>query len=150
MRAEDTHHFDNSGLHGPPISDSHGSHSANEANPLSGVGKPNLEEPPLSECITAPLERHWANMTVIEGDLVAFVRNLKDRPGGDIGVHASISVVQALLAAGVGDELRLAIAPVNVGSGRRLLDGLPTIGLEALRSLTSPSGYLLVDYAVMG
>jgi len=78
------------------------------------------------------------------------VRDLKDRPGGDIGVHASISVLQALLAAGVVDELRLAIAPVIVGSGRRLLDGLPAIRLEALRSLTSPSGYLLVDYAVMG
>lgn len=99
---------------------------------------------------SAPLEREWANTTVIEGDLVAFVRDLKDRPGGDIGVHASISVLQALLAAGVVDELRLAIAPVIVGSGRRLLDRLPAIRLEALRSLTSPSGYLLVDYAVMG
>ena len=86
---------------------------------------------------------------MIEGDLIAFVRDLKDRPGGDIGVHASISVVQALLAAGVVDELRLAIAPVIVGSGRRLLDGLPEIQLEPLRSLTSPSGYLLVDYAVI-
>ncbi len=98
---------------------------------------------------SSPLEGEWANATVIEGDLIAFVRDLKDRPGGDIGVHASISVVQALLAAGVVDELRLAIAPVIVGSGRRLLDGLPEIQLEPLRSLTSPSGYLLVDYAVI-
>ena len=95
---------------------------------------------------SAPLEREWANTTVIDGDLAGFVRDLKDRPGGDIGVHASISVTQTLLAAGVFDELRLAIAPVIVGSGRRLFDGLPTIRLEAIRSVTSPSGHLLVDY----
>jgi dihydrofolate reductase len=73
---------------------------------------------------------------------------LKETDGGDIGVHASISVVQALLSAGVVDELRLAIAPFNVGSGRRLFDGLPSMKLEALRSLLSPSGYLLVDYSL--
>jgi dihydrofolate reductase len=95
---------------------------------------------------SAPLDREWTNTTVIEGDLVEFVRDLKDRPGGDIGVHASISVAQTLLAAGVVDELRLAIAPVIVGSGRRLLDGLPPARLAPIRSLTSPSGYLLVDY----
>ena len=74
------------------------------------------------------------------------MRDLKDQPGGDIGVHASISVVQALLAAGVVDELRLAIAPVIVGSGRRLFDGLSSIRLESIRGVTSPSGHLLVDY----
>jgi dihydrofolate reductase len=95
---------------------------------------------------STPLEREWANTTVIDGDLVEFVRDLKDQPGGDIGVHASISVVQALLGAGVVDELRLAIAPVIVGSGRRLFDGLPTIRLGSIRSVTSPSGHLLVDY----
>lgn len=95
---------------------------------------------------SAPLEREWANTTVIDGDLVEFVRDLKDRPGGDIGVHASISVAQTLLTAGVVDELRLAIAPVIAGSGRRLLDGLPSIRLELIRSVTSPSGHLLVDY----
>ena len=95
---------------------------------------------------STPLDREWANTTVIDGDLVEFVRDLKDQPGGDIGVHASISVAQALLAAGVVDELRLVIAPVIVGSGRRLFDGLPAIRLESIRSVTSPSGHLLVDY----
>ena len=99
---------------------------------------------------STPLDRGWANTTVIDGDLVGFVRDLKDRPGGDIGVHASISVTQTLLAAGVVDELRLAIAPVIVGSGRRLFDGLPPLQLEPIRSLTSPSGYLLVDYRPIG
>ena len=98
---------------------------------------------------SAPLQREWANATVIDGGLAEFVRDLKIRPGGDIGVRASISVAQALLAAGIVDELRLVIAPRIAGSGRRLLDGLPSIRLESIRSATSPSGHLLADYRVI-
>jgi dihydrofolate reductase len=99
---------------------------------------------------STPLDRTWANTTVVNGELVQFVRDLKNQPGGNIGVHASISVAQALLAAGLVDELSLVIAPTIVGSGRRLLDGLPPIRLESIRTSTSPTGYLLVDYRVIG
>ncbi len=98
---------------------------------------------------STPLDREWADATVIDGGLVGFVRDLKQQPGGDIGVHASISVAQALLAADVVDELRLVIGPMIVGRGRRLLDGLPSIQLELSRSEISPTGYLLVDYRVI-
>jgi dihydrofolate reductase len=97
---------------------------------------------------STPLDRPWPNASAIDGDIVEFVRDLKSRDGGDIGVHASISVAQALLSAGVVDELRLVIAPVVAGIGRRLLDGLPTTRLECVRSSTSPNGYLLVQYRV--
>jgi dihydrofolate reductase len=97
---------------------------------------------------SGPLQQEWANTTAVDGGLVEFVRDLQARPGGDIGVHASISVAQALLAADVVDELRLVIAPRIAGRGRRLLDGLPSIQLESIRSSTSPSGYLLADYRV--
>jgi dihydrofolate reductase len=97
---------------------------------------------------STPLDRDWANAAAIDGGLVEFVRELKQQPGGDIGVHASISVAQALLAADVVDELRLVIAPRIAGRGRRLLDGLPSIRLETIRSAVSPTGYLLVDYRV--
>jgi len=99
---------------------------------------------------STPLDRTWANTTVIDDDLVEFVRDLKNQPGADIGVHASISVAQALLAAGVVDELRLVIAPTIAGRGHKLLDGLPAIRLESIRSTTSPTGYLLTDYRVIG
>ncbi len=98
---------------------------------------------------SAPLQPEWVNASVVNGGLVEFVRDLKVRPGGDIGVHASISVARALLAADVVDELRLVIAPRIAGGGRRLLYGLPSIQLESIRSSTSPSGCLLVDYRVI-
>jgi dihydrofolate reductase len=99
---------------------------------------------------SAPLDREWANATAIDGDLAGFVRDLKSQPGAGIGVHASISVARALLAAGLVDELRLVIAPLITGSGRRLLDGLPAIRLEPIRSTTTPAGYLLAGYRVIG
>lgn len=98
---------------------------------------------------STPLDRDWTNATAIDGPLVEFVRDLKQQGEGDIGVHASISVAQALLTAGVVDELRLVIAPSIAGRGRRLLDGLPPIQLESIRSAISPTGYLLVDYRVI-
>jgi dihydrofolate reductase len=98
---------------------------------------------------STPLDQEWANATVVDVGLVEFVRDLKHQPGGDIGIHAGISVAQALLAADIVDELRLVIAPKIAGIGRKLLDGLPTIRLESLRSATSPAGYLLVDYGVI-
>ena len=98
---------------------------------------------------STPLDPEWANTTVVDGDLIEFLRDLKSQTGGQIGVHASISLARALLAGGVVDELKVVIAPTIAGSGQRLLDGLPAIRLETLRSTTSPTGSLLVDYRVI-
>ncbi len=98
---------------------------------------------------STPLDHQWANATAIDGGLVEFVRDLKRKPGGDVGVHASISVAQALLAAGVVDELILTTGPMIVGHGRRLLDGLPPNQLELVRSEASAAGYLIADYRVL-
>ena len=64
-------------------------------------------------------------------------------------MHASISVARALLEAGLIDELKLVIAPMVAGAGRRLLDGLPEIRLELIRAEPSPSGHLLAEYRVL-
>lgn len=98
---------------------------------------------------SSPLDGQWANAEAVDGDLFAFARQLKEGEGGDIGVHASITVARALLAAGVVDELRLVIAPRIIGAGRRLLDGLPPMRLETIRNATSATGYLLVDLRIL-
>jgi dihydrofolate reductase len=98
---------------------------------------------------STPLDLDWANTTAMDEGLAEFVRNLAKQDGADVGVHASISVAQALFAAGLVDELRLVIAPKIAGTGRRLFDGLPTVQLESIKSELSPSGYLLVDYRVV-
>ena len=98
---------------------------------------------------STPLGPEWANSSVIDGALVDFVRGLTQRPGGDIGVHGSISVAQSLLNAGLVDELRLVIGPMIAGHGRRLLDAAPALKLESIRSRLSPKGYVEADYRVI-
>jgi dihydrofolate reductase len=93
-----------------------------------------------------PLDRGWANAQAISGGLIEFLDELRRQPGADIGVHASVSLARALLAAGAVDELKLVVAPAVAGEGRRLLEGLPAVRLEPVRSVTSPAGYLLLDY----
>ncbi len=120
-----------------------------------GPGKDILPFAPFINAVTKhiatskPLDRKWANTSAIDGPLVEFVSRLKEQPGGDIGVHGSISVAQSLLAAGIVDELRVVIGPMVAGRGRRLLDATPSGKLELIRSSTSPAGYLLADYRVL-
>ena len=95
---------------------------------------------------SAPLGPDWANATRIEGDLVEFVDDLRSQSGGEIGVHASISVARSMLAARLIDEVKLVIAPTVAGSGRRLFDGVPPTRLELIGMQPSPSGHLLATY----
>ncbi|HEY4225625.1 MAG TPA: dihydrofolate reductase family protein [Pseudolysinimonas sp.] len=97
---------------------------------------------------SSPLDATWAGARAIDGDLVEFVRDVREQPGGDIGVHASISIAQALLAADLVDELRLLIAPRIAGTGRRLLEGVPSLRLETIGAEVSPAGALLVDHRI--
>lgn len=95
-----------------------------------------------------PLEQQWGGTRVINTGLHDFVGALKERTGGDIGVHGSIALTQALFEADLVDELRLVIAPAVQMRGRRLFErGLPK-RLTLMRSEISPSGYLMLDYSL--
>jgi dihydrofolate reductase len=119
---------------------------------------PNSETEPFSTFIntvqkfvvtSTPPERTWPGTSVVGGDLLEFVADLKDQPGADIGVHGSISLAQSLLAAGFVDELRLVIAPAVHRHGRKLFEHADPKRLKLIRSITSPNGYLLVDFQVL-
>jgi dihydrofolate reductase len=62
----------------------------------------------------------WTNTTVIGSDLPAEVSRLKAELDGDIVVHGSAQLVQALVEQGLVDELRLMVFPVVLGAGKRL------------------------------
>jgi dihydrofolate reductase len=92
----------------------------------------------------------WQNSTLIEGDLEAFVRDLKNRPGGDIAVMASISLARTLFLAGLIDELTLITHPVIAGSGKRHLFELtdPTTRLDLVSSERTSKGNVVSTYAL--
>jgi dihydrofolate reductase len=97
---------------------------------------------------STPLDREWTKSAVIEGGLPEFLKELRARPGGDIGVHGSIHLTQALLEKGLVDELRLVITPALQLQGRKLFDRCVPKRLSLTRNASSPTGYLMVDYAV--
>ena len=53
-------------------------------------------------------------------------------------VRGGASTVRQALIAGVIDELTLEIAPVLLGSGERILDGIESFGFEPVEVLHSP------------
>ena len=63
----------------------------------------------------------WKPTTIIRSqDLVAKVSELREQPGGDINVMGSPTVVRALLAADLVDELNLMIEPIALGGGKSI------------------------------
>jgi dihydrofolate reductase len=95
---------------------------------------------------SSPLGLEWTNVSVVKGPLAEHVVQLKAKTGGDIGLHGSIAVTQSLLRAGLVDELRLVIAPATQGKGRKLFEECLPRRLTLTRTVTSPSGYLLLDF----
>jgi len=62
----------------------------------------------------------WSNTTVLDGDLAEEVGKLREGDGGNIVVHGSAQLAQALLENDLVDELRLMVFPVVLGDGKRL------------------------------
>ena len=95
---------------------------------------------------SSPLGDEWANTARVEGDLTALLADLKRQTDGDLGVHGSISLAQALLAADLVDRLCLVVAPAVQVHGRKLFDNGRAARFSLTRSIVSPSGYLVLDY----
>ncbi|MGD0453548.1 MAG: dihydrofolate reductase family protein [Solirubrobacteraceae bacterium] len=71
--------------------------------------------------VSATLEDpHWSNSTVLSGDVVDRVSELKQALGGEILVYGSFQLVHMLIERDLVDELRLMVYPVVLGAGERL------------------------------
>jgi len=98
---------------------------------------------------STPLSYEWHNSEPATEPVDDLVRGLKDRPGGDIGIHGSIQLAQSLLRAGLVDELQLVVGPAFGFPGRRLFASADDIRrLELLSATPTPSGSVLLAYRV--
>ncbi|MGW4479844.1 dihydrofolate reductase family protein [Rhodococcus triatomae] len=89
----------------------------------------------------------WQNSTVLSGDLLAQVRNLKEQPGREIGVTGSIRLCHSLIEAGLVDAYRLFVYPTVQGGGRRLFpDGVEIPRLDLVNSRRFRNGVALLHY----
>jgi dihydrofolate reductase len=64
----------------------------------------------------------WGNVTVLGGDAVKEIAELRRRVDGEILVYGSYQLVRTLVDHGLADELRLVVFPVVLGAGRRLVE----------------------------
>jgi dihydrofolate reductase len=64
----------------------------------------------------------------------------------DVAVAGGADAIQQYIRAGLLDELQIHITPVLLGGGRRLLEGLDPLQLEAAQVAGSPSGVAHVSY----
>lgn len=96
-----------------------------------------------SRTLSGPLA--WNNSRLIEGDLVDFVRDLKETEGGDITL-GGISVIRQLFAAGLVDALTFTVHPVLVGTGRKLFDDADITRMELIDSRITEKGNAILTY----
>ena len=108
----------------------------------------NVEKYVVSSTMTDP---GWQNSTVLPGDPIEKVRDIKQRPGNDIVLTGSITLTHALIAAGLVDEYRLFVYPVVQGRGRRLFpDGYQIPRLRLVNTRSFASGISLLIYTPQG
>ena len=89
----------------------------------------------------------WNNTTVLEGDPVERVSELRREQDGNVVVHGSGQLVQTLLEHDLVDELRLMVFPVVLGSGRRLFgDTSEKKRLQLVESRTVGDGVAILVY----
>ena len=86
-------------------------------------GAPFMNESP-KYVVSATLDRaDWNNSTILGPYAPEAIRALKDRVEGNLYVSGSGTLVRAMLADGLVDELHLFVYPVALGSGERLFTG---------------------------
>jgi dihydrofolate reductase len=89
----------------------------------------------------------WRNSTVIRGDSVEAITDLKQEPGGDILLYGSGDLLNSLIGHDVIDEYRIMVFPVLLGSGKRLFkDASNTTHLELVDTRTFESGVTVLTY----
>jgi dihydrofolate reductase len=90
----------------------------------------------------------WKNSYLLRELDPREIEALKDRPGRDILVFGSGSIVSQLTQHGLIDEYQLVVSPVLLGSGRPLLNGVSTsTRLDLLEAREFPSGNVMLRYA---
>ena len=93
----------------------------------------------------------WENSELIDGDVVAMLKELKRQDRSMLQVHGSGNMIQTLLKNDLVDELWLKIFPVTLGKGKRLFaDGSMPTTFELMESKTTPKGVIFAKYKRSG
>lgn len=89
----------------------------------------------------------WENASLLEGDVVEAVAELKRQDGGNIAVLGSGELAQTLMENNLVDEYSLFVHPLVLGKGKRLFRSSDHVMKLRLTSCTpTTTGVLLLTY----
>lgn len=119
---------------------------------------PKVPRNPMADSINAatkyvvthrPESLAWGPVVPLGADVVDGIRRLKSQPGRPIIACGSSSLIPVLLEHGLADEVLLAVYPVLLGRGQRLLaHDTPARTFRLVGTTTFPSGIVLSTYQV--
>ena len=91
---------------------------------------------------------NWNPTTIIRGaDFTKEISALRERKGGDVSVMGSATLVRALLAADLVDELMLMIEPIVLGGGKSIFpDDGEARPFQLISSATASTGVQICRY----
>jgi dihydrofolate reductase len=96
-------------------------------------------------------ELKWDNSVLIDGDVVAKLKELKQQDGPMLQVQGSSVLNQTLLKNDLVDELWLKIFPVTLATGKRLFgEGTMPAAFELIDSKTTTGGIIFANYKRAG
>ena len=95
-------------------------------------------------------EAKWSNATVLKGDVVSEVAQLRQELDGEVVVIASRSLVRTLMEHDLVDELRLIVYPVVLGAGERIFgDTTDKTSVRPLETRTLGESLTYLAYEVV-
>jgi dihydrofolate reductase len=90
----------------------------------------------------------WNNTTLVNGDLTAEVKKMKQASGPDMVILGSGSIVSQLAQAGLIDEYQIVISPVVIGKGRTLFETVQDrLPMKLIKSRIFKNGSVFLVYA---
>jgi dihydrofolate reductase len=110
-------------------------------------GAPFMNESPKYVVSATLQSADWNNSTILGPYQADAIRDLKNRIDGNLYVSGSGTLVRAMLADGLVDELHLFVFPLALGAGQRLFpDGGPTTKFTLAQNDAYESGVLYLAY----
>jgi len=88
----------------------------------------------------------WPNSTLLHGNVPAAVSDLKESSDANLVIMGSGVLIGSLMAADLIDEYLLMIAPLVLGTGRRLFAGGAQASLRLVESVATNTGVLIATY----
>ncbi len=93
----------------------------------------------------------WNNSSLVRGNIVQEIKNLKEQNGPELQVHGSSNLIQTLLKHDLIDEFRLKIFPITLGTGKRLFgNGTIPASFKLVESKISTTGVIVATYERAG